>query len=78
MSRGQAHGAGLATGIELAAGERETAERAGCIADGVYFSVGRGVVGLGHGVDAFSDDLAIADDDCAEGTAGSADDVLSG
>ena len=66
VERGEAHGAGLATGVDLAAGELEGAERRAGGADGDDLGVGGGVVGGGDQVDAGGDDLAVAHDDRAE------------
>ena len=62
----ETHGAGLATGVEFTALEREGAQGFACGTNGVDLAVGSGVVGGGNGVDAFADDAAVADDDCGE------------
>lgn len=69
VDRGEAHGAGLAAGVEFAVGELERVERAAGFADGGDLGVGGGVVGGGDAVVAAGDDLAAADDDAAEGAA---------
>ena len=78
VGRGQAHGAGFATGVEFAAGECECAQRLAGGADGVDLAVSRGVVGRGDGVRALADDLAFAHNESAKGTAFAGHHVLGG
>src|SRR5664280_349501 len=58
--RGQAHRAGLATGVDHASGELKVAQSLARSADRDHFGMGRGVVGRRHQVGAGGDDLAIA------------------
>ena len=62
----EAHGAGLATGVELAAGESKGSESFGGGANGVDLGVRGGIVGSGDGVGALANDLAVAHDDRAK------------
>lgn len=75
---GEAHGTGLATGVQLTAFERERAECLAGRANGVDFAVGRGIVDGGNTVGTFTDDNAVAYDDGGEGSPFAVDDILSG
>src|ERR1035437_5950601 len=75
---GQAHGAGLATGVELATGQREGSQSLAGRADGVHFSVGRGIMRGGDGVHALAHDAALAHDDGAERAARAVEHILGG
>lgn len=78
VGRGQAHGAGLAAGIELAAGKRKRAERLAGSSDRIDLAVGGWIVGLGDRIRAFSDDSSIAYDDRGEGSAFAGNHILRG
>jgi len=75
---GQAHGAGLATGVKLATGKREGALCPARRANGVDLAVGGGVVAGGNRVYSLADDLAVAHNDCGKRSACAAFDVLDG
>ena len=64
---GEAHGAGLAAGVDFAAVEAEGVEVSAGGADGFDFRVGGGVVVAGDGVAAFADDGAISDETAPKG-----------
>lgn len=74
----EAHVAGLAGGVELAAGEVEGVEIVAGFAYGVDFAVAGGVVVLEDAVVAFADNLAVFYDDGAEGTAVVLGDAVAG
>ena len=57
VSRRQAHGARLATGVELAPGQRERAQRLACGANGIDLAMRRRIVGRRDGVRALGNDL---------------------
>ena len=63
VAGGEAHRAGLATGVELTIDEREIADSFCGGTNSINLSVSRGVVRCGNCVDAFSDDFSIAHDD---------------
>ena len=65
----EAHGTGLARAIDGATRELEGAQPSAGVADSCDLGMGRGV-GIGHyAVGTCGDDLAVAHDDCTEGTA---------
>jgi hypothetical protein len=74
----EAHGAGLTTGIDFAAFERESGQGLAGGADGADFGVGGGIVLLGDAVGCFADEDAGADNDGAEGSALAGADVFRG
>ena len=65
----QAHGAGFATSVEVAAIELEGAQLLAGFADGIDFGVAGGVVGAGDLVEAAGDDCAVFHHHRAEGAA---------
>jgi MoxR-like ATPase len=69
----EAHGAGLATGVDFAAGEVVVLQGGGGVADGGDLGVGGGVKGGRDEIDAFGEELSVADDDGAEGPAAGGD-----
>ena len=78
VGRRQAHGARLATGIELAAGQGEGSQGFRRRADGVDLAVGRGIVGRGHGVDSLAQNPSITHDQGGKWSARAADNVVRG
>ncbi len=60
MRSRQAHGAGLATGVKFASGQRESVQRSACCADGSHLAVCRGIVRRRHHVHAFGNHFPIA------------------
>lgn len=78
VERGEAHGAGFAGGVNVAAGELKVVERAAGLAYGDHLGVGRGVECGGDLVGSAGDDFTVADDDAAEGAAEALRDVFCG
>ena len=74
----EAHGAGLATGVDFAAGEVVGFQGGGGVTDGVDFGMGGRVAVRGDEVDAFGEELAVSGDNGAERAAHSRGHVFSG
>ena len=74
----QAHGAGLATGVKLASGQRERTQCLARGADGRDLAMRRRIVRSGHHVHAFCDDLAVAHNQGCEWAASAGGHVLCG
>lgn len=74
----EAHGAGFAAGVELAAGELEIAERVTGSADGGDFGVRGGIVGGRDEIDSGGEDAGVLYNDGAEGTAAAGVHVVDG
>ena len=64
---GQAHGAGFAAGVKLAVAQVKCAKLLTSLADGDDLRVGRRIIRRCNAVVAVADDLAVFDDDRAEG-----------
>jgi hypothetical protein len=75
---GEAHGAGLAAGVDLTAGEGEGVELRAGTADGYDLRVGGWVVAGGDEVGADGHDVAVSHDDRAEWASAAGEDVLGG
>ena len=67
----------LARGVKIASREVPRAETATGVADGLDLAVGGRIVVLDDGVAAFADDLAVPDDDTAEGLVPAAQHALA-
>ncbi len=78
VAGGEAHGTGLATGVEFAALECKSAKGFACGTNGVDLAVGGGIVRRSDGVDAFADDAAVANDDGRKRAAGAGARIFSG
>ena len=72
----QAHGAGLARAVNLAATKVESALSSTSSTNGTHLGVGRGVVQEGYAVGAGCHNLAIAHDDRSKGAAATLDALL--
>jgi len=66
MRCGKAHGAWLATCVELTTGEGKRPQGFACSSDGRHFPVGSGIVGGRDHVDAFSNYVTISDNERRE------------
>ena len=74
----EAHGARLASAVEIATGKLEIAQDVAGLADGDDFGVGGGIVGGGDAVGTFSDDAVAFDDESGERAAAAGTDVFDG
>lgn len=74
----QAHGAGLATGVHLAAFQCESAQSCACLPDGVYLAVRGWIVSCGNTVRSLTDHDAVLHDHRGERASCAAAHVLGG
>ena len=72
----EAHGARLASSVEIAAGELKIAEDVAGFANGDDFGMGRGVVCGGDTICAFGDDAAVLYNDSSERPSPASADIL--